>query len=210
MTADSWLKEERLTDSLIPPIHQPPTFSRFLFSREQEKKNPTLPLFPFFRPPEFLRSLRKGYATRNYRRFRGKRKKKRLNSENMTREWFFENEKFVADIYEKNHERINFPQNPSFENFEAMIKIAWSGHSPGEEEGEEKKQRRRRRKRRRKWKKERRKDNRYLNGKYNFFNECFNCSWIFIFTSVLWTFNKAVFTRREVWRSGNGGEKGGG
>lgn len=88
-----------------------------------------------------------------------------------------------------------------------MIKIAWSGHSPGEEEGEEKKQRRRRRKRRRKWKKERRKDNRYLNGKYNFFNECFNCSWIFIFTSVLWTFNKAVFTRREVWRSGDGEER---
>lgn len=73
--------------------------------------------------------------------------------------------------------------------------------------GEEKKQRRRRRKRRRKWKKERRKDNRYLNGKYNFFNECFNCSWIFIFTSVLWTFNKAVFTRREVWRSGDGEER---
>lgn len=85
MTADSWLKEERLTDSLIPPIHQPPTFSRFLFSREQEKKNPTLPLFPFFRPPEFLRSLRKGYATRNYRRFRGKRKKRRLNRGNVTR-----------------------------------------------------------------------------------------------------------------------------
>lgn len=42
----------------------------------------------------------------------------------------FRKRKIRGQIYEKNHERINFPQNPSFENFEAMIKIAWSGHSP--------------------------------------------------------------------------------
>lgn len=76
----------------------------------RKKKNPTLPLFLFFRPPEFLRSLRKEYATRNYRRFRGKRKKRRLNRGNVTREWFFENEKFVARFTKKITNESIFPR----------------------------------------------------------------------------------------------------
>lgn len=111
----------------------------------------------------------------------------------MTRERFFENEKFEATVAgftsleKKIANRTIFPRDPSsFENtnFEATIKIAWNGHAlrsssfkrirRGEEEGEEKKERRRRRKRREKTKRKKKKkkemkkgrgrDNRYLNG----------------------------------------------
>lgn len=190
-----------------PPNTSTPNFLAIpllSWARKKESNASLISLFSFSRilaiPSKRIRDAKLSTISR-------KKKEETIESWKRDERVIFRKRKIRGQIYEKNHERINFPQNPSFENFEAMIKIAWSGHSPGEEEGEEKKQRRRRRKRRRKWKKERRKDNRYLNGKYNFFNECFNCSWIFIFTSVLWTFNKAVFTRREVWRSGDGEER---
>lgn len=204
MTADSWLKEERLTDSLIPPIHQPNFLAIPLLSwaRKKESNASLISLFSSSRilaiPSKRIRDAKLSTISR-------KKKEETIESWKRDESDFSKTKNSWPDLRKKSRTNQFSPES-ILREFRGNDKNCME-RPLSVQTGEEKKQRRRRRKRRRKWKKERRKDNRYLNGKYNFFNECFNCFWIFIFTSVLWTFNKAVFTRREVWRSGDGEER---